>query len=320
MKALVTGATGFIGSHLTEALLKKGFAVTCLVRRTSNLKYLEDLNVRIVHGDCTQLESLYDAVEGVDYIFHLAGLTKACSESDFSVANGIGTANILKAVIERNAGIKRFVYLSSLAAVGPSNDGMPLREDCVAVPVSFYGKSKLEGEQLVLKHRLDIPVVVIRPPAVYGPRDRDMLVFFRLVKAGIAPVWGGCHYSFIYIEDLIHGILLSAFDENAGGEVFFMSDGFVYSSDEVIDAIADAVDKRPVKFRIPRFILSIAGFITEWSGRSSIVNHDKLRELKHLNWVCDASKAAKRLKFEPQVNIKEGARWTADWYRLHQWL
>ena len=320
MKALVTGATGFIGSHLTEALLKKGFAVTCLVRSTSNLKYLEDLNVRTVQGDCSRLESLYEAVEGVDYVFHLAGLTKACSEADFSVANGQGTANILKAVLEKNAGIKRFVHVSSLAAVGPSSNGVPLREDCAALPVSFYGRSKLEGEQLVLKHREDIPVVVIRPPAVYGPRDRDMLVFFRLVKAGIAPVWGECHYSFIYIEDLIHGILLSALDENAGGEIFFMSDGVIYSSDDIINAIADAVQKRPVKLKIPRFILSVAGLISERSGKASIINADKIRELKHLNWVCDMSKAAKRLKFEPQVKIKEGARWTFDWYRIHQWL
>lgn len=320
MKALVTGATGFIGSHLTEALVKKGFSVTCLVRKTSNLKYLEDLNVRIVSGDCGQLESLYEAVKGVDYVFHLAGLTKACSEADFSDANIKGTANILRAVLEKNPGIKRFVHLSSLAAVGPSSNGVPLREDSTAAPVSLYGRSKLEGEQLVLQHGKDFPVVVIRPPAVYGPRDRDLLVFFKMVKAGVAPVWGECSYSFIYIEDLIHGILLSAFDENAGGEVFFMSDRTIYSSDDVVDAIAVAVEKRPVKLRIPRFILSVAGLIAERSGRLSIVNPDKLRELKHIHWVCDASKAAERLKFEPRVKIKEGARWTADWYRLHQWL
>jgi nucleoside-diphosphate-sugar epimerase len=320
MKALVTGATGFIGSHLTHALVRKGFTVTCLVRNTSDLKYIEDLNVTLVRGNCIHRESLYEAVEGVDYVFHLAGLTKACSEADFFEANVKGTENILKAVLEKNSGIKRFVYLSSLAAVGPSSNGVPLKEDCATAPVSLYGKSKLEGEQLVLKHRHDIPVVVIRPPAVYGPRDKDMLVFFKMVKAGIAPVWGACHYSFIYIEDLIHGILLSSLDENASGEVFFMSDGVIYSSDDIINAIGDAVQKQPIKLKIPRFVMSIAGLIAERSGNSSIVNADKMRELKHMNWVCDTSKAAERLKFGSQVKIKEGARWTADWYRIHQWL
>jgi nucleoside-diphosphate-sugar epimerase len=320
MKALVTGATGFIGSHLADVLLRKGFEVTCLVRNTSNLSYLEDLNVKLVQGDCMKKESLYNAVADADYVFHLAGLTKACSEADFFNANVKGTENILAAVLEKNRDIKRFVYMSSLAAAGPSGDGAPLKEYCPALPVSLYGKSKLEGEQLALGHRNDIPVVVIRPPAVYGPRDKDMLVFFRMVKAGIAPKWGRCFYSFIYIEDLINGILLAATEQNAEGEIFFMSDGTVYSSDDIIDAIADAVQKRPVKFKIPRFVMSLAGLISEKSGKTSIVNADKMRELKHVHWVCDSSKAAERLKFEPQVKIKEGARWTADWYRIHQWL
>ena len=316
----VAGGAGFIGSHLTEALVKKGFTVTCLVRNTSNLSNLEDLNVRLVHGDCTREESLYEAVSGIDYVFHLAGLTKACSEVDFFDANVKCTRNILGAVLEKNRGIRRFVYISSLAAAGPSNDGAPLKEDCTAAPISLYGKSKLEGEQSVLMHRSDIPVVVIRPPAVYGPRDKDMLVIYRMVKAGIAPMWGTCYYSFIYVEDLINGILLSALDENAAGEIFFISDGIIYSSDDVIDAVADAVQKRPIRFRIPRFVMSSAGFILEQFGKSSIINTDKMRELKHLHWVCDSSKAEERLKFEPQVKIKEGARWTADWYRIHRWL
>ena len=320
MKALVTGATGFIGSHLVDALVREGFDVTCLVRGTSKLHYIEDLPVRLVRGDCTEKESLSAAVKDVDYIFHLAGLTKACCEADSFGVNVKGTDNILKAVLEYNPGIRRFVYLSSLAAAGPSADGEPLKEDCAAAPVSVYGKTKLEGERIVYGCREKLPVTIIRPPAVYGPRDRDVLVFFRMVKSGVIPYWGKGSYSFLYVEDLIHGIILSASDENAQGEIFFMSDGNIYSTDDIIDAISEAVQKRPVRLSIPRFVMPVLGFISERVKGVSIINSDKIREMRHSHWICDTSKAMAKLKFEPKVKMKEGAKWTADWYRIHQWL
>ena len=320
MRALVTGATGFIGSHLVDALVREGFDVTCLVRDTSNLKYIEDLPVRLVKGDCTERGSLPNAVRGVDYIFHLAGLTKACREADSFNANAVGTDNIVGAVLEHNPGIKRLVYLSSLAAAGPSADGEPLREDCAAVPVSVYGKTKLEGERIVYGCREKLPVTVIRPPAVYGPRDRDMLVFFRMVKSGLVPFWGKCYYSFLYVEDLIRGIILSALEENAQGEIYFMSDGNIYSSEDVIDAVSEAVQRRPIRLSIPKFVMPVLGVISERARGVSIINSDKIREMKHPYWICDTSKAAAQLKFEAKVKMKEGAKWTADWYRIHQWL
>ncbi|MBI3593036.1 MAG: NAD(P)-dependent oxidoreductase [Nitrospirae bacterium] len=320
MKALVTGATGFIGSHLVDALIRKGFDVTCLVRGASNLQYLEDLNVRLAKGDCVDRESLSDAVKGVDYIFHIAGLTKARCEADSFNANVKGTDNIVRKTLENNPNIKRFVYLSSLAAAGPSCDGNPLKEDCETAPVSVYGKTKLEGERIVYGQRGNMPITIIRPPAVYGPRDKDLLLFFRMVKSGLIPYWGKCYYSFLYVEDLINGIILSALNENAEGEIFFMSDGNIYCTDDIVDAIADAVQRRPIKMSIPRFIMPLIGFISEKAKGVSIINTDKIREMKYSHWICDTSKAVSRLKFEPKVKIKEGARWTADWYRIHQWL
>ena len=177
MKTLVTGATGFIGSHLVEELLKGGHRVTCLVRKTSNLQWINGLNVRLIYGDCTIKESLLNAVADFDYIFHLAGLTKAANERDFFSANALGTENLVSAVIEKNPDTKRFVYLSSLAAAGPSCDGTPAKEAGEPKPVSAYGRSKLEGERIVMRHKNTIPVTVIRPPAVYGPRDKDFYIF-----------------------------------------------------------------------------------------------------------------------------------------------
>lgn len=320
MKALITGATGFIGSHLAGALIREGFDVTCLVRNPANLRFLEDISVRIIKGDCTDRESLTDAVKGVDYVFHLAGLTKASSDEDFFNANVKGTENIVNAVIENNSDIKRFVYLSSLAAAGPSCDGKPLKEDCNLMPVSVYGKTKLEGEKIVLAHKKDMPVTIVRPPAVYGPRDKDLLIFFKMVKSGIIPYWGKCYYSFIYIEDLINGIILSALNRDAEGEIFFVSDGNIYSLDNIIEAISDALQKRPIRFKIPKFVMPLLGFISEKANGISIINTDKIKEMKHSYWICDATKAIERLGFVPSIKIKEGVKWTADWYRIHLWL
>lgn len=320
MKALVTGATGFIGSHLVDSLLREGFEVTCLTRHASNRTYLEGLHCKTVQGDCADAGSLAAAVRGMDYIFHLAGLTKAGSAEEFHRVNAGGAENLIEAVRAANPVIKRFVLLSSLAAVGPSSDGRPLTEECAAAPVSAYGRSKLAGEQAVWKHRAELPVTIIRPPAVYGPRDRDLLVFFKMVKAGIVPYWGKCSYSFIYIDDLINGIIRSACSEQGRGEIFFMSDGTVYSTDDIIDAIAEAVQRRPVRVAIPRFVMPALGFIGERIKGAAIINSDKIREMQHPHWTCDTAKAVSRLQFEPKVNMREGARWTADWYTIHQWL
>jgi len=320
MKALVTGATGFIGSHLAEALIRNGFSVKCLVRSPANLKFLEASNARIVKGDCTDMETLRDAVKNVDYVFHLAGLTKANSEEDFFNANAKGTENIVQAVLENNPSIRRFIYLSSLAAVGPSSDGLPLKEDCEPRPVSVYGRTKLEGEKIVLANKKDVPVTVIRPPVVYGPRDRDLLIFFKMINFGLIPYWGKCYYSFIYVEDLINGIILSAKNEQRVGEIYFMSDGNIYTSDDIIEAIADALKKMPLKLHIPRFVMPVLGLISKMTKGANIVNTDKIKEMKHSCWVCDTEKAASVLKYEPKVKIKEGAKWTADWYRIHQWI
>ncbi len=320
MKALVTGATGFIGSHLVSGLISEGFDVSCLVRSNSNLKCLEGLNVRLVKGDCTDEAFLSDAVKDVDYVFHLAGLTKAGCENDYYAANVKGTENVVNAIIKHNPDIKRLLYLSSLAAAGPSYDGNPLKEDCEPRPVSVYGNSKLQGERIVYSHRDKLPVTIIRPPAVYGPRDKDMLIFFKMVKSGVIPYWGKCYYSFIYVDDLINGIILSTLSDEAKGEIFFMSDGDIYSSDDIIDSIAEALQKKAVKLNIPGFIMPVLGFISEKIKGVNIINTDKIKELKHSYWVCDSKKAVTMLNFKAKTKIKEGTRWTADWYRIHQWL
>jgi nucleoside-diphosphate-sugar epimerase len=320
MKALITGATGFIGSHLTEKLIHTGFDVYCLVRDSSNLRNIEQVNVRKIVGDCTDIGSLYDAVKDADYVFHLAGVTKACKEEDYYNANVKGTENIVNAVLRKNPNIKRFFYLSSLAAVGPSIDGRALTEESEPMPVSTYGRSKLEGEKIVLMHAKDIPVTVVRPPAVYGPRDRDFLVLFKLVKSGVIPYWGRCYYSFLYVKDLVNGIILSALSDKAVGEIFFISDGNIYSNDDIINAISLSVMKRPLRLNIPKFVMPALGYIFEVVKGVNIINSDKIKEFRYTHWVCDSSKLVKLLRFEPETRIDEGIKETTLWYKINKWL
>jgi len=321
MKTLVTGAAGFIGSHLVEELLKRGHSVACLVRKTSNLQWIDGLNVRLIYADCAVKESLLSAAAGFDYIFHLAGLTKAANEKDFFSANALGTENLINAVIEKNPAVKRFVYLSSLAAAGPSCDSAPSKETGEPKPVSAYGRSKLEGERIVMRHKNTIPVTVIRPPAVYGPRDKDFYIFFKLLKKGISLSWGKCCYSLLYVDDLVRGTILCAESQKAEGEIFYLSDGVIYSNEEITEAIAFTLGTKPVRLKIPKSLMPlIAGIGQKLGSQGNIINTDKIKELQHPYWTCDSTKARNELGFIPNVGIKEGVKWTADWYRIHRWL
>ncbi|MDX9714138.1 MAG: NAD-dependent epimerase/dehydratase family protein [Dissulfurispiraceae bacterium] len=320
MRALVTGPTGFIGSHLVEALLADGFSVKCLVRSSSDTSRLDGLDVKLIYGDCAERETINKAVSDVDYVFHLAGLTKVRFERDAYRANALGTKNVVEAAAENNRSLSRFVYVSSLAAAGPSMDSLPVNEDMEPHPVSVYGRTKLAGEVYVAQNADKIPVTIIRPPAVYGPRDRDMLVLFKMAKLGIAPVWGKSYYSFIYVMDLVRGIILAARSDRAVNETFFLTDGNMYSSDQVLSEVAASLGKNPFRIRMPEFVMPFIASFAERFKSCSIINADKIREIKHKNWTCDSAKAVRLTGFKPEVKLKDGVRWTADWYRTHQWL
>jgi nucleoside-diphosphate-sugar epimerase len=321
MKALVTGATGFIGSHLVEELIKKGYGVTCLARTTSRLKWIEGLKTDILYGDCEDGDSLKQIPSDLDFVFHLAGLTKARRDEDFFCVNVKGTENLLKAVAARAPGIKRFVHFSSLAAAGPSRNGSPLNESAEPRPVSSYGRSKLESEGVIMEHRNVLPVTIIRPPAVYGPRDRDFYVLFKMVKKGFYPYWGKCYYSLLYVDDLVRGAVMAAETKDAEGGRYFLSDGKIHSNEDIVNEIADVLDAKIMKMPVPKPLLNVLVKISEKMLKgASIINTDKLKELSYLHWTCDSSRAGKDFGFVPKVTIKEGIKWTADWYRIHQWL
>ena len=326
MKALVTGGTGFIGSHVTEALIRKGVQVRCLIRKTSDLRWLTGLPIEFVHGDCKDKRSLEEAVRGVDWVFHLAGVTKAIKEETYFEVNGLGTENLIHACLEHNPLLQKFIYISSQAAAGPSRNGFNKKESDPCEPVSFYGRSKREGEERVLAHAHELPVLILRPSVVYGPRDKDIFAFFKCLSRRIkpCPIGPDQHLSLCYVQDLVGGILLAAETQTKSGEIFFLSDGKDYRMQEIGDIAAQAMGIDAFRIRVPRqLIWGIACFsatLSKFSRRPSLLNKDKAEEMIQKDWVCDITKAKTLLGFEPRVPLSEGARLTFEWYKTEKWL
>ena len=326
MKALVTGATGFIGSHLVEALVERGAQVRCLVRNTSQLGWIKDLPVELVVGDCQEKNSFKQAVQDVEQVFHLAGATMAVKEKTFFEVNGLGTKNLVQACIEHNTHLEKFIYLSSQAAAGPCPSGGKKKESDPCEPVSPYGKSKLLGEELALSHAHELPLLILRPCAVYGPRDTGFLTLFQCLAKNINPCLSGPeqHISLCFVEDLVRAILLAAAAPTKSGEIFFLSDGHNYRMEEIGDIFAQAMAKRALKLPLPHQLLFGIAFCAECfarvTGKPSIMSRGKVREMRCTNWLCDIAKARAFLGFEPRIALAQGAAFTVAWYRKEQWL
>jgi dihydroflavonol-4-reductase len=326
LKALVTGANGFVGSHLVEGLLGKGYQVKCLVRKTSNLRWLSGLDIEYAYADIAKKSSLKSVVKDVDLIFHVAGLTKAKSREAYFKANAEGTKNLVEACLEENPKVKRLVYISSQAAVGPGDDEQPLNELALCRPITHYGKSKLEGERIVLKHASQLPVTVIRPPAVYGPRDSDMLGFFKVANKGFRISFGGgeSFLSLCYIKDLIDGIILAAENPKSISQTYFIADDKIYSWREAFDIIARILNKRIIPLKIPKSIVFFLAFLSEnfskLLGRTAAFNTQKAKEITRRYWTLDISKAKAELGFSPKYDLGRGAEETVRWYKEKGWL
>jgi len=326
LKSLVTGATGFIGSHLVEALLQRGDQVRCLLRNLRGLKWLEGLPIEVVQGNCNDKSSLKGAVTGVDQLFHLAGVTKAVDEKTYFEVNAYGTENLVQACLEHNPSLQKFIYLSSQAAAGPCQNGGQKKETDLCEPVSPYGQSKRMGENLALAHAQEVPLLILRPSAVYGPRDRDIYTFFKLLSKKIKP----CFYSqeqrisLCFVKDIVQAILLASERKEESGEIFFLSDGQDYLMEDISDIFASAMGVNPICIRLPEWMIygvaSLSEYLSKVTGKPALLSRGKVEEMVQKNWVCDITKARTVLGFKPLVSLAEGARLTFEWYKKENWL
>ncbi|MCH2108050.1 MAG: NAD(P)-dependent oxidoreductase [Polyangiaceae bacterium] len=327
MTILVTGASGFLGSHIAEQLSQAGRSVRALVRKTSKTQFLSSLeNVELVYGSVDDRESCFAAMDGVEGVIHAAGLVKAKSPEEFLRVNTEGTQNLVEAAEAQEGKVERFVLVSSQAAGGPSNaSGDPVRVGEETKPVTGYGRSKLAAEKVLLASSL--ASVVLRPPAIYGPRDSEILIFFKSVKSGVLPLTNPLEakYSMIYGPDCAAACIRALDAEVESGSVFYLDDGAPITFKAMIDNVEKALNRRAwLRLPLPQNLVKGAAALTEAygkiSGQAVMLTLDKCNELHAAGWVCDNTDARRALNWEPQVRFPEGVKITGNWYQEQGWL
>jgi nucleoside-diphosphate-sugar epimerase len=323
--SVVTGANGFVGSHLVDLLLKKGHVVKCITRKTSKLTWLEEKNIQIYDCGLNNKEELRKAFEGADYIFHIAGVVKSKYKEGYFKGNVDTTHTLLDAALN-NKTLKKFIVVSSLTAVGPAANGKPVDETTECRPITTYGRSKLAQEELTKSFRVQIPVTICRAPAIYGERDTEILIFFKTFNKGLMTTIGfkTKSLSLLHVKDLVNGLYLSAVSEKSAGETYFISSEKFYTWEEVGHITEKVLGKKPLKIKVPHFavysIATIAEFFSFFSSKAATLNIEKAKDITQCDWICDTSKAVKDLGYRQEISLEEGIKSTIDWYRKMRWI
>ena len=321
MRAFVTGGTGFVGAHLVRALRAQGDAVTCLVRTPAKARALGWTDVRLVQGDLDDAHALRDGCADAEVIYHVAGRISARGLDEFMRANRDGTANVLEAAAERPP--RRFVLVSSLAAAGPTRPGAPVDETRPPSPVTPYGQSKLAAEVLV--RAMAFPWTIVRPPTVYGERDREVLKLFKLARLGLGPVFGdgSQELSVIYAGDLAEA-LVAATAPAAANRVYYAAHPAVTTSRGLVRAIGRAVGREPRVVPLPapvvRGLLWVIGSVAHLAGRATLLSSDKAAEFLAPAWTCRPEALMRDTGWQAETDLETGLRRTAQWYRKEGWL
>lgn len=325
---LVTGSTGFIGARLLKHLEAEDSAIRVFLRPESAVNTLHE-KILAVRGRFDDPEALRQAVQGVDRIVHLAGVTKAADEAGYDAGNVVPVRNLLEAVKLYNPGLKRFVLVSSLAAAGPAREGFHgVRESDEPGPVSAYGRSKLRAERLCLDAAGSVPVTIVRPPAVYGPGDRDVLQVFQMLARGVLISAGRSErqrFSMIYVDDLVRGIMAAARLDGASGSIYYLTSAKSWSWEEVVAAARPVLGfgrlHRISLLKPLVYLIGAAGGLAGvLSGKPPLINRDKANELVQDYWVCSPEKSAAELGFIAGTTLEKGIAETVEWYRKQGWM
>lgn len=328
-KILVTGASGFIGSHIVEEALQQGYDVWAAVRKSSSREFLKDERIHFIELNLSSQQQLEEQLRGhvFDYVVHAAGATKCLHVEDFYRINTEGTKNLVSALMAVGMPLKRFVFISSLSIMGAIHEQQPYQEICetdTPHPNTAYGRSKLEAEQWL--EQMDFPYVILRPTGVYGPREKDYFMQIKSIKSHMdfAVGFQRQDITFIYVTDVVQAVFL-AFEKGQTGRKYLLSDGEVYQSATFSDYVHEELG-RPwwIRVKAPIWLLRIITFCGEywgrWTKKMTALNNDKFNILRQRNWRCDIEPARRELGFEPKVQLKEGVHRSIAWYKENGWI
>lgn len=324
--ALVTGATGFIGSHLTEALLERGCRVHCVVRATSNLQWLDTSRVTLHTGDLHRPETYHGCLGEVDYVFHCAGVTRAKNRHDYLHNNARVCIPFYKSCVEHGKQIQAVIHLSSLAAVGPTPPDQKIDEETPCHPLTYYGKSKLMGEEMALGYASELPMVVLRPPVVYGEREVNFFSYLKAINWRLAVKIGTepRTLSLIYVKDLTDAMIRAAGAPDPERNVFFITDGEVYSWDDVAQAAMKALGVRAHTLIVPVSLMGFAAMISEFlckmGDRIPLLDRQRMIDLRQSSWTASSERFFNHYSFHPRFDLNQGLKESCAWYKEQGWL
>src|SRR3972149_387756 len=324
--AVVTGASGFVGSHLVDLLLEKNYKVRCIIRKTSSLRWLEGKDVELHICKLTDKEGLRKVFYGADYIYHVAGVVKSKKPEGYFNGNVETTRVLLDVALEFKENIKRFLIVSSQTSSGPSSPSNPINEDSTCKPITTYGRSKLAQEKLAKNYMDKLPITICKIAAIYGERDTEIFIFFQTFNKGLMTTIGlhDKQVSLIHVNDVVRGLYLSATSQKATGQTYFITSQKYYTWKEVGDATSKVMNKKPFKVKVPHFVVyiiaAIAQFLSLFSSKAATLNIEKAKDITQPAWISDYKKAFKDFGFKQEISIEEGIKRTVDWYKKMRWL
>lgn len=324
--AFITGASGFIGSHLADFLLQKGWKVICLVRPSSNLQWLKDKPVTVLSADISEREKISPLVSESTHIFHLAGVLFGKDREEYIQGNLEYTKRLLNLIKTAKPNLKRFLYVGTLASAGPSENGKLPDESDELKPITWYGESKALAENFLKENIGEIPLTVIRPPVVYGPRDYAMFELFKASRLGLNLIPGNKnkYISIIYIKDLIQGIYDACISETTIGRTYFLANEEYCPQYHLGEIIIRKMNRSPVNVVIPwiimRAVSNLLDFFGKLFGKKVILNRQKLLEIGQNYWICSSARAKADFGFQAETKLEDGIAETLKWYKENRWL